>query len=698
MKKILLGFILFLPIIASATNFPQSGIDYDISTMTITGPLGAKCLTQPISPSGHAFSLTQLGFEDSISTLDTFGDWSIAAQQCFQAAGDYNLDIELFDLAGNASDVLSEEFHITSDTPNEEASSFSVMCSSGATANNVDDCSVDLTLQDKFGNFVQQAMPTTTIFAPLGAISGDANLGIGFREGLRVGGLPFLTALSFPWDGITPSSLSITALAPTIEEVDLGITTLSSIVARSIDFQVNNMRSIALNGLITATPVSFTDLSASFLFKPIEIVPGFEQTTIALGTDDTIEMNNILYVSSPGLIDDVISNFTSISDHIFMDTPEDITGGLLNENVFFEDVINEETKLVGKIIYPGDQYDTPEDISLTTIANYTFGTTSIRYPAGATGEPIADALIAAGYSSPLFPSIVGWNEFGVGMKNIGMSVEGTVAGNTDEMYLVGGDDNNITALSSTHEMDIREEIIKNSYRLVRNAADIKDDVSIAFDWSEFAGVNEKDVIVYDLSDKTGAATTLTLTAHNLPLGKKTLIVLNGNVLITGDLTYSDPAISSFGLVLLRDEAGPQPVLGNIFVKSSVQKINGTLFADGGFFSGDTVSLTNANTDNGSNNRSKQLLLLGTLFAKNTIGGSRRVDATGDYFTPWGTTSTKDIAKRYDLHEIRNYDSDVDPANCVGHPTCDPNNAAFVLRMDGKVNLASPPGFRTQNTH
>jgi len=722
MKKILLGFILFLPLMASATTtFPSSGIDYDTSTITIDGPSGAICLGVNIS-AGHSFSLTQLGFTAAKHLIDNFGNWNVSGNRCFQSIenadgnegeGVYVLDIEIKDNAGNTFTLPSSQvFNITSATPDVDTSSFAVECGV-ATANNEDNCDITLALVDKFGNNVLQDMLDVKIYTPDDEASDDANISTKFRSGLRVNGTTLLSssfATAFHWYFANPPELSLTALAPSIKQVPINIGTgpyfLSTVVSRDIDFKLRDVKEINTDGSVSLSSIPDLTVDASLRFNvPLEILPGFTDSNITLFSN--VKMNNVLKnvddsTKITGLTS-LESTFESISEHEFYDEllPPAVLPSLPAENLdttftfSLGEVTEGEEKLITKQIWPGpNSSTTAETISLITTASYVLEGQTIKYPAGAIGALIEEKLIDANLTAP-YPTIVGWNVNGVGTKNIGMSVEGIVSGNTDQMYLVGGDDNQITAISSLHSMDIREEIIKNGYRLVRNATDIKT-TALAFDWNDFS---TQDVVVVDLSDQIGAPdTTLTLTADTLPTGKNTLIVLNGNVLIPGDLTYATAA-DSFGLILLRDEAGPEPLLGNIFVGSAVKELNGTLFADGAFFSGNSVSLANANTNAGGS-RSNQLLLVGTLFAKNTIGGSRRTDtATNGLFTPWGIDIPGAIAQRYDLHNVRTYDPDVDTGCAeISAGVCDPNDAAFVLRVDGKITLDPPPGFLTKNTH
>jgi hypothetical protein len=691
MKKILFGFGILLPFLALATTFPSSGIDFATSSILITGPSGASCLQEDLP---QTFSLEEMGISETTTTLSDFGDWSDDAKRCFQQAGTYTMEITIFDKAGNTTSLPEETFIITSATPDENTSGFAVTCSN-TVANASDTCDIELRLRDEFNNDVVQSLPGIELSAPLTEDEEDANLKTKFRAGLRIQGSDFIPAnpITFSWNSTSPFATTLSAIAPSIQQVSTGITDtyLASVVNRTIPFSLDNLSEINTNGSVSSSHFSFSDLPVSLRFDaPVAIVPGFEEERISFG--DPIVMNST--VDRPGAIpaDSITSILKSISSHLFLDPAAvpDENGALpggdpLNETFIFAPVVNEDIKSIEKIIFADNAFDEPKNISLITDASYSLAGEEVQYPAGAIGQPLVDAAEDDGYP---ITSVVGFNLTGVDIRNIGVSIEGIVIGDYDQMYLVGGDKNKITALSSLHSVDIREKIIKNAYQLIRNATNIKTDAT-EFNWNLF---DTQDVVVLDLSDKDLANATLTLPQHDLPSGQKTLIVVNGNVLFTGNHEYADTSNDSFGLILLRDKAGPEPERGNIFVHSDVQKLSGTLFADGSFFNGDTASVASAN----SGARIKQLRLIGSLLARNTVGGSRRVGA-GYFFTPWDTTGLAK-AKQYDLHEIRQFDYDDDAtrdANCVKNGAdCEENIAAFIMRLDQKSTLLPPPGFLT----
>ncbi len=702
MKKILLGFAVFFPIMALATSFPQSGIDFGTSSITITGPTGSQCLDQELPAT---FTFNEIGISNSTSSILDFGNWNDEATRCFQQSGIYSIQIELFDAAGNTFSPPLENISITSDSPDENTSSFSVTCSN-TIANASDTCELSLHLRDKFNNDLEQTITGIELSAPMTESPDDANLGgTKFRAGLRMGGDNFSASnpFSFIWNA-TPSIFNISAIAPSIHKVNSGIGGfLSAVVTPSINFLINDLKEINPDGSVSSTNFSFPSFSAALRFgAPIEIIPGFDEERIAFG--DTIAVENELNLLGAINVTSLDSTVSSVSEHLFVDAnascdPECPPGEIINNEPLtfsFSPITDEAMASVpDKIVYAEDTYDLPENISLTTIVEYMLDGNTVRYTAGAIGQPLADVVNNEGFPPE---SIVGFNTDGVDLRNIGISIEGIVIGDQSQMYLLGGDQNKIGSLSSLQSVDIREKIVKNAYQLIRNTSEIKTD-SADFDWNLFT--NEKNVVVFDFSDNNIEDSLLTIDENfeNSLSGENTLVIVNGNVLIDEDLIYEDTTKDSFGLILLRDQAGPKPERGNIFVNQDVKKLSGTFFADGGLFSGNSANLTTANTN--TNSRTKQLRLIGSLLAKNTIGGSRRIDEAGNFFSPWGITPDRNLAKRYDLHEVRQYDetlytSDALNNDCVKDGTaCDPNISAFILRLDQKATLLPPPGFRTE---
>ncbi|MDD5376593.1 MAG: hypothetical protein PHH16_00585 [Candidatus Gracilibacteria bacterium] len=137
---------------------------------------------------------------------------------------------------------------------------------------------------------------------------------------------------------------------------------------------------------------------------------------------------------------------------------------------------------------------------------------------------------------------------------------------------------------------------------------------------------------------------------------ETLIVKDGNVIINGNLNNSNKL---FGIVVMKDGyaindgyAGK----GNIYVTPNVTKINAIIYADGGFISSDISGAPYvADSSSRTYDLKNQLFMNGSLFTRNTIGGS--VLAGGSYTLPGGSTlantdSNFNKAMIYDLNYVR----------------------------------------------
>ena len=114
------------------------------------------------------------------------------------------------------------------------------------------------------------------------------------------------------------------------------------------------------------------------------------------------------------------------------------------------------------------------------------------------------------------------------------------------------------------------------------------------------------------------------TLFDLPSGKKTLIVIDGNVTIRANTRYVSED-DSFGLIVANSDPRPYPETGNIYVHSEVTNIRGSFFADGGMFT--YLNINNTNPDfvdvidaqNKPLLLNKQLRVVGAMLTKNTVG-------------------------------------------------------------------------------
>jgi len=134
-------------------------------------------------------------------------------------------------------------------------------------------------------------------------------------------------------------------------------------------------------------------------------------------------------------------------------------------------------------------------------------------------------------------------------------------------------------------------------------------------------------------------------------GYETLVVKDGNVTITSDL---NPANTSFGIIVIKDNYSLTTGYsgdGNVYVKPNVTKVNAIIYADGAMVAVDTTGKPFATINKARFNAlTNQLWMNGSLFTRNTIGGTFSYP---DFKLPWGEI-TKDFTKaiQYDLNYLR----------------------------------------------
>jgi hypothetical protein len=219
-------------------------------------------------------------------------------------------------------------------------------------------------------------------------------------------------------------------------------------------------------------------------------------------------------------------------------------------------------------------------------------------------------------------------------------------------------------------------------------------------------------------------------------GQGTIIVDGGNLFLAGDLRYADEN-ASLGVIVFHSQydevfgEGHYPSWGNIFVQSQVHHMVGSYYADGSLISTNDIADPSISSEAAKEAAydpegeavpyrsdqdifGHQLVLEGTLFTRNTIGGS--LGEGPEWRTPWGVTEDQITAQRYDLHFMRRYYppryqenttgasgqfhlrgdllEDADNFLCAKNMLheCDPNKHAFVIRVDGKAVNIPPPGF------
>ncbi len=286
---------------------------------------------------------------------------------------------------------------------------------------------------------------------------------------------------------------------------------------------------------------------------------------------------------------------------------------------------------------------------------------------------------------------------------IGADIEGQVITKTDTNYTIqrkgNDDDPRLLRMGGISAADVREEITRKAYDLIRGQAP--------------SSANHFDITNFEPGGVTYfKGKTVVIEGGSISSGGHTVVIEDGNLYITGDMTYNSHS-DTLGIVLVNTQAHPRPETGNIFIHNSVKKTVGTFYSDGSVTStvvakNTTPSITtplDRDSKNASNTEilGRQLLHEGTLLTRNTLGGGM----LEPFLDPWGILDDSNYAlvetraQLYDLHFVRRYypqmDKDGNQTNiddCVTLPdgNCDPNRHAFVIRPDGRVQNSPPPGF------
>lgn len=297
-------------------------------------------------------------------------------------------------------------------------------------------------------------------------------------------------------------------------------------------------------------------------------------------------------------------------------------------------------------------------------------------------------------------------------------------------------------------VDIREEITRNAYELIRGqdadnlvGGSPKNDLGQnIIKRNNFVNngntINRWDIYVNDLPD--GGVTYLdgqgngyfriglrrsdgNFGTQNNPAkmsGKHTFVVINGSLNIVGDMDYASVE-DSLGVIVLNSNIENLQDLsrrGQLTIFKNVRHTVGAYFTDGSFVSnvwakagnggGRLSAGANANPNddwdivNGPQ-LGKQLILTGNLLSKNTLGAA---DLTPPV-DPWGATLTGSDAflraQMYDLNYLRRYVPEktagvhTNASSCAklpGTSDCYTNEKSFVLRIDPRLKENPPPGF------
>ncbi len=130
-------------------------------------------------------------------------------------------------------------------------------------------------------------------------------------------------------------------------------------------------------------------------------------------------------------------------------------------------------------------------------------------------------------------------------------------------------------------------------------------------------------------------------------GKRTVLVVGGNVYIRNNIYYSSLSKDTLGIIALKDSAGNG---GNIYIDPNVTNIAGTLFAEKSIISYDGTAELDGFTR--AFTLRNQLHIYGSTFSENTIGGSRMTTPQCPFYITSGCTTA--VAQKYDLNYLRRY--------------------------------------------
>ena len=294
-------------------------------------------------------------------------------------------------------------------------------------------------------------------------------------------------------------------------------------------------------------------------------------------------------------------------------------------------------------------------------------------------------------------------------------------------------------------VDIREEITRNAYDLIRGqeADNLKASLPPHIRESNFIHrgreIKRWDIYVNDLPE--GGVTYLdgqgngyfriglrsdgnfgTLDNPARVSGKHTFVVVNGSLNIVGDMQYANTDGSdSLGVVVLNSNIENLQDLsrrGQLTIFKNVQHTVGAYFTDGSFVSNVWSDAGNGGGRISSGNNGnpaddwdivngpqlgRQLIITGNLLSKNTLGAADLIPPKD----PWNEELTGPdsilTAQMFDLNYLRRYVPDIDPATQVhlnrddcaripGEADCYSNTKSFVLRIDPRLRENPPPGF------
>ncbi|MDD3646802.1 MAG: hypothetical protein PHH06_05365 [Candidatus Gracilibacteria bacterium] len=250
-----------------------------------------------------------------------------------------------------------------------------------------------------------------------------------------------------------------------------------------------------------------------------------------------------------------------------------------------------------------------------------------------------------------------------GDKFLGVKIVGILQGDGKSEFT--GQESNVSDITKA---ELRQQVRRNAYKYTKNMK--SDDVVNSVKY-----VDGKDIKISG------------------DLDYETLIVKNGNVIIGGNLNTSGKKL---GIIVLKDGYdvnSDYKTKGNVYVDKNVTYIDAIIYADGGLISSNGSTPYTKDSTVRTTDLQNQLVLKGSLFTRNTIGGA--ILAGGYYILPGGEKiGDFDKAMIYDLNYTRRgYDGwDGGDTNNDGNNYNLGNKNPFVIIYNPIIQTNPPKGF------
>lgn len=206
---------------------------------------------------------------------------------------------------------------------------------------------------------------------------------------------------------------------------------------------------------------------------------------------------------------------------------------------------------------------------------------------------------------------------------------------------------NVNILGTSDKFTNKAGIIKNAILFSRNIAPDNGSKTITVLNGSNPGWGKELSNVLYFWNLSGAKVTLGNGSDVQVSGKKTILIIWGNLYIKNNIYYNSLANDMLGIIVIKDAEGNG---GNIYIDPSITNISGTLFAEKSLISYNGTIELDGNTS--ISTLKNQLLIYGNVFSENTIGGSRKTTPQCPFYITSSCTTA--IAQKYDLNYLRRY--------------------------------------------